>query len=257
MHTSKEIIWKNVGETPLEALERFRMEEVSRGRTELKDVPMTYAGRLDPMAEGKLLILIGEECRKKEAYLGLNKKYEVEIVFGVETDTYDALGLVKEGVSAADYVSVDILDKVTKILATFPKSYEQAYPPYSSKTYRGVQLHELARAGQLPDVELMPTRNVTLYSTRVLEKGNIPATRLKERILHKIGRVNGDFRQGEIEKSWERFFMHNSPEKLPFIRLSIHCSSGTYMRSLAHELGQMVETGAFALSIKRTEIIGI
>jgi tRNA U55 pseudouridine synthase TruB len=45
-------LYKNVGETPLECLERFRVEN-----SEYKDVPMTYAGRLDPMAEGVLIVL--------------------------------------------------------------------------------------------------------------------------------------------------------------------------------------------------------
>ena len=48
---------KAVGETPLSALERHRGEH-----PELLGIPMAYAGRLDPMASGKLLVLIGDEC---------------------------------------------------------------------------------------------------------------------------------------------------------------------------------------------------
>lgn len=72
------LIYKHIGETPLEALERFRREQGIAA-----DVPMTYAGRLDPMAEGLLLILLGEECKNKEKYLGLDKEYEVEVLFGI------------------------------------------------------------------------------------------------------------------------------------------------------------------------------
>jgi tRNA U55 pseudouridine synthase TruB len=67
------VIHKHIGETPLEALERFRRMQIEK-ETDLDSkrnwqiVPMTYAGRLDPMAEGELLILIGDECRNKEKY---------------------------------------------------------------------------------------------------------------------------------------------------------------------------------------------
>jgi tRNA U55 pseudouridine synthase TruB len=50
------VLNKKEGETPLEALSLFRSTHKS-----FKDVPMTYAGRLDPMASGLLVILIGEE----------------------------------------------------------------------------------------------------------------------------------------------------------------------------------------------------
>ena len=85
------ILQKKKGETPLECLERYRALH-----PELAKEKMTYAGRLDPMAEGELLILIGGECKEKEKYLGLDKEYEVDVLFGFKTDTGDVLGKVTE-----------------------------------------------------------------------------------------------------------------------------------------------------------------
>ena len=65
------ILNKNGWETPLQCLEFFRLKY-----KEYKNIPMTYAGRLDPMASGVLVILVGEECKKKEKYLKLDKEYE-------------------------------------------------------------------------------------------------------------------------------------------------------------------------------------
>ena len=65
-------IYKNLGETPLQALERFRAKMVKNGmadsaiKSAWQKAPMTYAGRLDPLAEGELLILIGDECKNKD-----------------------------------------------------------------------------------------------------------------------------------------------------------------------------------------------
>ncbi len=38
----------------------------------------------------------------------------------------------------------------------------------------------------------------------------------------------------------------------PYLELSITCSSGTYVRSIAHDLGQMLKTGALVYELKRT-----
>ena len=68
-------IYKNEGETPLECLERFRVEQPI-----YKDAVLSYAGRLDPMAEGVMLVLVDEENKNREKYLSLDKTYEVEIL---------------------------------------------------------------------------------------------------------------------------------------------------------------------------------
>jgi tRNA U55 pseudouridine synthase TruB len=67
------LIDKKVGETPLELINRIRIE-----MPELKDERLSYAGRLDPMAEGQMLILVGDENDNREKYLGLDKEYEAE-----------------------------------------------------------------------------------------------------------------------------------------------------------------------------------
>jgi tRNA pseudouridine55 synthase len=236
-----EIIYKQIGETPLEALERFRAAQIAAGLAEFADVPMTYAGRLDPMAEGELLILIGDECKNKERWLGLDKEYEVEIVFGIETDTYDALGLA-------------LLDQknVPKplVLETHVGRFIQEYPPYSSRTVHGRQLHELARTGGLP-VE-MPTKEVEIYSIELLKQEMITPVDLKTRIFSMIDKVTGDFRQAEIKACWDKVMITGQP--FPTRTIRVKCSSGTYMRSLAHRIGKGAHTSAFALSIKRTKL---
>ncbi|HEX7724467.1 MAG TPA: hypothetical protein VF438_01885 [Candidatus Paceibacterota bacterium] len=233
-----EIIYKHVGETPLEALERFRAERIAAGHTDVADIPMTYAGRLDPMAEGELLILLGEECKQKEKYLGLDKEYEIEVVYGIQTDTHDALGLV---------TVVDPTKNSNNLplpLEQYVGLFMQEYPAYSSRTVNGKQLHELARAGELP--EEMPTKEVEIYSIELLRQEVISGKDLKSRISEMIGRVNGDFRQEEIMVRWNEVLADN--QSFPIAQLRVSCSSGTYMRSLAQRIG------GFALTIRRTKI---
>jgi tRNA pseudouridine55 synthase len=237
------IIWKEVGETPLEALERFRVEKNIDS-----NVPMTYAGRLDPMAEGELLILSGDECKKKDQYLKLDKEYEVEIVFGIVTDTYDALGLAKISEESVDIPKL-LSRETEEIIRRKIGSFNQDYPAFSSRTVNGVPMHELAKAGELPDE--IPTKEVTIHSIQILELKTVLWNGLRARINENISKVKGNFRQNIILNRWNGLVAES---EYAAIKIKVRCSSGTYMRSLAHEIGRNIGTGAFALAIKRTAI---
>ena len=158
------VLWKRVGETPLECVERFRGEH-----TELLGVPLTYAGRLDPMAEGVLVVLSGEAIVRKDEYLGLPKKYTVEVLWGVETDTLDVLGLVSEKFSKD--VSIPTGESVTDFLGTQVGKINQKYPAYSSKPVEGKPLFQWAREGRLGEI-IIPEHEV-----EILEKPVFKGTR--------------------------------------------------------------------------------
>ena len=234
----KYIIWKNLGETPLEALTRLR-EEVSIP----SDVPMTYAGRLDPAAEGFLIVLTGEECKKKETYSSLTKTYMAEILVDVSTDSYDLLGIPN-----FDGEAKNILKKAGEYLDEHIGMQMQKYPPYSSKTVDGTQLHQHARAGN--DVEL-PEHEVNLLSYEDLSIEEV----LTEDVLVRVGEltsaVTGDFRQSEIVEAWANIRL---PEKLALLSITLNVGSGFYIRQLAEDLGKYLGTGACLCSLVRTQI---
>jgi len=239
------VVFKNIGETPLECLERTRIDQKIGA-----DVPMTYAGRLDPLASGKLLILVGEECKEKEKYLGLDKEYEIKVLFGVKTDTGDALGIIEK----VDTVMPDKMPSWSK----FVGKLTQVYPVYSSKTVsrrsdlRKIQLHTLARSGDLPDE--MPTKEVEIYSVEEIGKGETRGRELAAQAVENVSKVKGDFRQKDIIGGWERFAQENGGAVFLIIKLRVACSSGTYMRSLAERIGKEAGTVAFTFSIERTKI---
>lgn len=56
-------IYKPVGKTPLQMVEELR-----KRFPDIANEKLGFAGRLDPMAEGLLLVLIGEE-NKKEIFM--------------------------------------------------------------------------------------------------------------------------------------------------------------------------------------------
>lgn len=247
------LINKDTGETPLEAIERFRLvqsEGILDSQTKMRwlKTPITYAGRLDPLAKGKMFVLIGDECKNKNQYLNLDKEYEVEILFGISTDTYDALGLIDKVVVS------DLEIKLHEInLSKYIGKFTQPYPPYSSKTVGGKYLHALARSGELPDV--MPAKKVEIYSIDILDSRNIHGNTIMQESIENIRKVKGNFRQDEIINNWMNFGDKYKDLVFSTLFVRVNCSSGTYMRSLAHKMGNDIKIGAIAWSINRTKIL--
>lgn len=236
------VLEKQVGETPLQCMDRFRVTN-----PEYADVKMTYAGRLDPMAEGLLLVLAGESVKRKEEFLGLDKEYICTAILGVETDTYDVLGFPTTSFSHIPVVSAT---EAKQILNSFLGTFEQQYPPYSSKTVGGVQLHQLAREGKLDGVE-MPKRTVTVYGISDVSIAAVSRSETAAEVIRRVSLVTGDFRQEEIITAWRKL---EGYEPFCTISFKIRVSGGAYIRSIVHEMGRKLGVGACIIRLKRTKI---
>jgi tRNA pseudouridine55 synthase len=251
-------IYKSIGITPYQLIVRLREE-----LPEYKDVKISYAGRLDPLAHGVMLLMIGEANKEREKYLQLSKEYEFEVVFGLATDTYDLMGMLQNKFEARTTKSEttpndrNIKDQNASELERFAESklgkHVQPYPPFSSKTVDGVSLHELAKQDKIADIKI-PTKDIEIYRFDLLAQGEIASQDLQKHIVDAVGRVEGDFRQVEILERWDAFFRTHPDEVFKTARFSITCSSGTYVRSLVNALGLQLGVGAVTLEILRTKV---
>jgi tRNA pseudouridine55 synthase len=286
-------LYKQAGETPLECILRYK-----KNNPQFENVPMTYAGRLDPLAEGVLLVLSGKEVHRKEEFLNLKKEYEVEVLFGFETDTYDVLGFVKEHktlfrqkffwarkffaknflrpsspllprpikTSALnEFYSADFNKaKAVKTLRDFIGKNIFEYPQYSSKPVNGKPLFSLARSGELEDIEI-PKREVEIFDLKVISWREINSKELLKEIEKKISKVKvypvknnldfnmGDFRQEIILSKWNEV-LGSLNINFQIVKIKAEVSSGTYMRTLAHEWGKALGVPALAYHIVRTKV---
>jgi len=241
---------KSEGQTPLEALETLRSRE---GIDVL--VPMTYAGRLDPMAEGLLLILVGDECKNKDKYLGLDKEYEIEVLVGISSDTGDILGIVKKQAEISDFRFENLSKELigSKVAELVGRRFEK-YPAFSSKPIDGKPMFVHAKEGTLAEMnnDEVPQKEIEIYSIDLIGTEIIEQTKLVEIALSRINKVKGDFRQDKIINSWQS--LHDANVKFSAIKLRVKASSGAYMRTLAQKLGESLGTKALAWKIKRIKI---
>lgn len=237
-------VWKPIGWTPLKAVQEFKKKNPN-----YKDKKISYAGRLDPMAEGVLLLLVGDENKKRKKYENLQKTYEAEIVLGISTDSFDALGII----NSIKHDKFPSKDEIEKCLASFIGKQVQEYPPYSSKTVNGKSLIWWTKKNKLSEIEI-PKKEVEIYSLKLENVSSVVVLDLYEEVKGRIENVKGNFRQIEILKIWEGFHKKNKEKKFTKIKIKISCSSGTYIRRLASDIGEDLGGGAFALSIVRTAV---
>lgn len=237
-------LYKQLGETPRERLERLRTQ-----RPEYRHEVLSYAGRLDPMAEGVLLCLVGVANKRRDTYLDMSKHYTLDVLFGFSTDTYDVLGRVMD---KGDASSVERA-RLAKALNEFRGTVSQEYPPFSSKTVEGKSLIEWARAGAIGAM-VLPRRTVTIYDISLKAMYKVDEPTLLAYIEENVDKVQGDFRQDEIIRLWKRSLRKEGSRTFPCATIEISCSSGTYARSIAHGLGQELGVPALALHILRTKV---
>lgn len=236
------IVYKKLGETPKECVERYKSENPN-----LESVPMTYAGRLDPMAEGVLVLLSGEVIEKKEEFLDLPKTYVFKVLWGFETDTSDLLGLVLDKNKTVPEIQ-DVKDFIKKSVGDF----SQKYPAYSSKPVEGKPLFLWAREGKLSQIDI-PRHKVSLYKAEFISREKIAKDVLSLEIKNKVSLIKGDFRQEKIKEKWEVEFLNDTKDYfLDTIEVSV--SSGFYIRQFVSDLALNFKTSALAFHILRTKV---
>lgn len=248
---------KQVGETPLEVLDEFKKNNHTYAA-----VPMAYAGRLDPLASGKLLVLVGDECKRADKYHNLDKEYTFEVLLGFSTDSQDLLGMaeVDEVLPQVSPTSEAIQDVASRLSGkqTF------AYPAFSSKTVEGKPLFSWALEDRIDEIQI-PTKDVHIYKLEHVLTRTVSKQELFSYITNKIESIKpvtehtkalgNDFRRPDIRATYAEIQHHiKENQKFYILEFTCICSSGTYMRTLAHKIARELGYKGLASAIHRTNM---
>lgn len=175
-----------------------------------------HAGTLDPLATGLLIVLVGREFTKKQdMFMKQEKEYMVTGRLGITTDSYDLDGQVT---ARSEWRGVKQIDR-SQLEATLPLflgEIDQQVPAFSAVKVQGKKLYELAR--RKANIADLPVRKVV---NKELELLNVTTN----------------------DETSEATFS-----------LRVVCSSGTYIRSLVHDIGQKLKVGATVTHLRRTRI---
>ncbi|MGW7438075.1 tRNA pseudouridine(55) synthase TruB [Streptomyces sp. NPDC054849] len=173
-----------------------------------------HAGTLDPMATG-VLVLGVEKATKLLGHLALTEKeYLGTIRLGQNTLTDDAEGEITSSTDATGVTR----DAVDAGVAKLSGEIMQVPSKVSAIKIKGVRSYKRARDGE--DFEI-PARPVTVSSFQVY-----------------------DMREAEAEDG----------TKVVDLVVSVVCSSGTYIRALARDLGADLGVGGHLTALRRTRV---
>ncbi|MGO1173146.1 MAG: tRNA pseudouridine(55) synthase TruB [Actinomycetaceae bacterium] len=180
-----------------------------------------HAGTLDPMATGLLVLGIGRATRLLTYVVGADKTYEATIRLGVSTTTDDAEG---ETVTSAGTRLSAVAGALPGVLETLTGEVEQVPSAVSAIKVDGRRAYARVRDGE--DVDL-PARAVSIHELTVLGEAR-DAVAEGDRPGAGAGVVDLDVR--------------------------ISCSSGTYVRAVARDLGDALGVGGHLTALRRTAV---
>ena len=176
-----------------------------------------HAGTLDPMATGLLIMGLGPSTRLLTYIVGLSKEYLATIRLGSSSTTDDAEGELLGFAPQAQLSKVteeDILAGVHSLTGEI----EQIPSSVSAIKVNGKRAYDLARAGESVELKARP---VTIYSFEV----------------NNIEFGQDDAGNGFID-----------------VQVRVECSSGTYIRALARDVGFKLGVGGHLTALRRTRI---
>lgn len=183
-----------------------------------------HAGTLDPLATGVLLVCLGAATRMSAELMGGRKWYLARIAFGARTDTDDADGRMPSRTpdsalnSPCRLLGGELRDALERQLGMI----QQVPPQFAAIKQSGVPAYRQARSGQAVSLD---ARAVVISALATLGIGEA------EYVLEADG----------------------GPRviRAPHADVLIACSKGTYVRSIARDVGEAVGTGAFVAALRR------
>jgi tRNA pseudouridine55 synthase len=188
---------------------------VGRLRRLLGTRKIGHAGTLDPMATGLLVCGVGRATRLLSYLTQQTKTYVAQVRFGIETTTEDADGEITAARGAADLTLADL----EAASPAWRGDIEQIPSAVSAIKVDGRRSYALVRQGQTPTLKARPVR------IEELTWGTVTATTVDTPLAAAVPVVDAE--------------------------LTVVCSSGTYIRALARDLGQGVGTGAHLIGLRR------
>ncbi len=205
-----------------------------------KNIKVGHAGTLDPLATGLLIICVGKATKIAEELQSHEKEYIAKIEFGATTPSYD-LEQPIDNYYPFDHINAELIKSA---LNEFIGEQEQIPPIFSAKIINGLRAYEYARAGE--SVELRKSL-ITIFEIELLEFIE-PAGTMTD---NKTVAAKVDFQNNE--KPLYQTSEGTSDGSRPSAIIRIKCSKGTYIRSLARDLGLALNSGAYLTELRRTK----
>lgn len=196
-----------------------------------------HAGTLDPAATGVLILGINKATKLLTYLVGQDKTYDATIRLGIETLTEDSEGehtaAHPDAVEALTGLDAEQMRaRILEAVAQLSGDILQVPSAVSAIKINGVRSYARVRSGE--QVELA-ARPVTI----------------SEFTVHSVSPGFAEYVIEDPENEGE-----HAATSVPVIdcKVTVSCSSGTYIRALARDLGKILGTGGHLTALRRTRV---
>lgn len=217
-------------------------------RLGIKRLKTGHAGTLDPMATGVMIVCTGKCTKKIDQLQAGTKEYIATLRLGCTTASFDA-----EHEIDATYPTAHITrEMVDEVLGKFRGEIMQIPPVYSAVKVEGKRAFAYARENEEVQLKAKPLVIDELELLDInLPEQNVVSPHAQE--------VAGMIKAGVHIKDYGRKLQNIEDvevesEVIPYIKIRVVCSKGTYIRALARDIGQALNSGAYLIGLRRTRV---
>ena len=183
-----------------------------------KKVKVGHCGTLDPFATGLLILVTGKECRNAMHYTKLDKVYEATFRLGQTSTTGDPEGEIMP------YIA-------------------------NSKPQNDTQTSSIS---EQPDITAIKSVLAQFVGDIKQRPPAFSAIKINGQRAYKLARSGKEI---DIpERTVTIYALELLDYDYPLLKVRAHVSSGTYIRSLAVDIGEALNTGAYCQELRRTQI---
>ncbi len=183
-------------------------------KNEGKKVKVGHSGTLDPFATGLLIILCGDATKNQDSFMKLNKEYEATLKLGFISNTGDPEGEI------TPFCHSEQSEESKKILRFTQDDIEKVLKKF------------IGEIKQTPPA--------------------FSAIKINGERAYKLARQGKEVKiEPRIIKIYDIKIINY---KYPELKIKVKCSSGTYIRTLAEDIGKDLECGAYLTGLRRTKI---
>ena len=219
-------------------------------------IKVGHAGTLDPLATGLLLVCVGKATKSIPQLQDGDKVYTGTIVFGATTPCYD-LERPVDRYYPYEHITRELVEETSR---RFTGTILQVPPMFSAVKVAGQRAYEYARTDD-PSVTIQP-KPVTVYSFEITDfREGVQGSATERKVVQddSFGQqyCPGTPQHSLALPSTTHLYKHplgEVPPHLPQADFRIKCGKGTYIRSLARDLGEALGSGAFLSSLRREQI---
>lgn len=206
-------------------------DKVLKAKSKKQRAKVGHAGTLDPFATGLLIVLVGKEATKRQdEFMKQDKEYEAMLELGKISDTGDTEGEITE---------------YQNVILTLSEVEREGSRDSSLQTPQNDKVHIPNKAqisnvlkGFIGEIDQVPPAYSAIKingkkAYEMARKGIDPGLRSRVVTIHDIK---------ILDYKW------------PQLTIQVKCGSGTYIRSLARDIGEELGVGAYLTELRRTKI---